>query len=1059
MAGLVSGLITSAVVKTTSDKLSSAITEQAGLLWNFSNDLMDMKDTMESMDTVLKDATKQSVKKESVRLWLNRLEHSALDISDMMDDYQDTEEMPGRCSCLTVAHKKMVLANKTKNMRKKLRKINEERQNFDFTLSIGTSLEHQHYDHSETTTVRNEAKIVGRDKEKKEITDLLSASCSNDGTMILPIYGLGGIGKSTLAGLVYNDNQFKQYDYRVWVYVSQVFNLNKIGRSIISQLPAEADQQNTNELHMIYQCLDNLLPGKKILIVLDDIWEEDDYELEKLKSMLHVDKEGSMVDVIVTTRTECVANKICTNESYKLQPLKDDVCWDIIKRSSRFKDKSNKEKLEHIGLDIAKKCGGVALAAQALGYVLKSKDLHGWSEMNNSDIWNESSEVDNSQYLKVLPSLKLSYERMLPIPRLCFSYCAIFPKGNDINEDDLIHQWVSLGFINKPLDGKEYIRQLLGMSFLQHSKLPLISGKHVVRYNMHDLVHDMATFVNNDKLTVIDATKENNANFSECYSILLPDSIGQLKQLKCLIAPKAQNERLPQPIVALTKLQYLNLHGSSLISVLPKSIGKLGSLAYLDLSDCSGISELPESFGDLRTLVHLDMSDGNLHDAMRNLTNLKYLGLSRGSIRALFGDEIVESSGCIDFIGNLTNLEHLDLSYNDELTNLPESIDQATSLLHYSLALPFFKVRADDVNACSNLPLLDDANVCELRIVSLENVRSLEEARKVKMLDKNNLSTLTLAWTLRATRFFDDKNLLEQLEPPRGLKDFCLKGYSTPGFPSWLMGISHHLPNLVRISLDALRTCSNLPPLGQLANLEWLHLENCPRVTKIDKDFCRGEGAFHRLSKCSLHDMEGLDEWITTYSAKNGVEEFMFPMLDELAIEGCPRLRLKPCPPAFRKCTIERSDLVISSLEEVSKNGRITYSTPSTMLWVQISDSSSLQVFHHFPALQDLKISVCPCLTSLPCSMQNLVSLQSLELYVCNNISALPEWLGNLSSLKFLNINQCNSLKFLPLCIEKLTSLQKLRVVGNQELKQWCESEENKKKLAHISHIEYEYCD
>jgi hypothetical protein len=278
-----------------------------------------------------------------------------------------------------------------------------------------------------------------------------------------------------MAGLVYNDSRFKQYDYRVWVYVSQVFDLKKIGRSIICQLPAEGAQQNINELHMVYQCLDNLLPGKKILIVLDDVWEKDDYELEKLKSMLHVDKEGSMIDVIVTTRTECIANKICTNEPYKLQPLEDDVCWDIIKRSSGFEDKNNKEKLEQIGLDIAKKCGGVALAAQALGYMLKSKDLHGWSEMNNSDIWNEPSEVDNSKYMKVLPSLKLSYERMLPILRLCFSYCAIFPKGDDINKNDLVHQWVALGFIKKPSEGKEYIKQLLGMSFLQHSKLPSVS--------------------------------------------------------------------------------------------------------------------------------------------------------------------------------------------------------------------------------------------------------------------------------------------------------------------------------------------------------------------------------------------------------------------------------------------------------------------------------------------------------------------------------------------------------------------------------------------------------
>jgi len=120
-------------------------------------------------------------------------------------------------------------------------------------------------------------------------------------------------------------------------------------------------------------------------------------------------------------------------------------------------------------LELAKKCGGVALAAQALGYMLQSKDLPGWAEINNSDIWNESSE-DNGG---VLPSLKLSYERMPPQLRICFSYCAIFPKGHNITQDDLIHQWIALGFI-KPSIGKEYIRQLLGMSFLQVSKLPKV---------------------------------------------------------------------------------------------------------------------------------------------------------------------------------------------------------------------------------------------------------------------------------------------------------------------------------------------------------------------------------------------------------------------------------------------------------------------------------------------------------------------------------------------------------------------------------------------------------
>lgn len=99
MAGVVAGLLTSAVIKIAGDKLSTVLAEQGNLAWNFSDGLEDMKDTKESVVAVLKDAEQQSIKKESVRLWLNRLKDAALDISDMMDDYQDcdtprTEKVP-----------------------------------------------------------------------------------------------------------------------------------------------------------------------------------------------------------------------------------------------------------------------------------------------------------------------------------------------------------------------------------------------------------------------------------------------------------------------------------------------------------------------------------------------------------------------------------------------------------------------------------------------------------------------------------------------------------------------------------------------------------------------------------------------------------------------------------------------------------------------------------------------------------------------------------------------------------------------------------------------------
>ncbi|TVU40231.1 hypothetical protein EJB05_13684, partial [Eragrostis curvula] len=1263
----VGGMLTSAVVKIAGDKLGSALGEQANLAWNFNKDLEDMKDTMESVAVLLQDAEKQSGKNKSVQLWLKRLKHAAVDISDMMDDYQDTDaqataKMPGIFSCLTAARKRMVLANKMKSMREKLRKINEQGQKFNFTLSTDAHLDQHRYDEHETTSVVNEAEILGRDGAKKEITDLLSASHSKDQAMFLPIYGLGGVGKSTLAKLVYNDTQFKKYDHRVWVYVSQEFDLMKIGRSIISQLPTEGGQKNIDTLELIYQCINDLFPDKKILIVLDDIWEEDGFQLEKLKSM--IEKNGSMVDVLVTTRNERIANKICTNESYKLEPLKDGVCWDIIKRVSGFEGKSNKEKLEEIGLDIAKKCGGVALAARALGYILKYENLNGWSNMNRSDIWNVSCGVDNSEHMKVLPSLKLSYEHMHSILKLCFSYCAIFPKGHDIHEVDLIHQWFALGFIKEPSEGKKYITRLLGMSFLQHSKLPVSffiyaittfppsyihaciralysrarahlepeqgpnrqpppltdaesvnlpfdehnpvstksSNKHVARYNMHDLVHDLARSVIGDELIVIDATdaaKKSNSSeqtycryvlltnydgqtklsnilpkkvralhlsgcsnlglhdglfsstkclrildFRGCSSAELPVSIGKLKQLKCLIAPRTQNEKLPESIVELSKLQYLNLHGSSLISELPKSIGNLSSLIHLDMSDCSDLSVLPESFGGLKAIVHLDMSGctmirelpgsfGNLTNlqqlhlsgcssisvlhgsfgdlrrmvhldmsgcsmlrelpaSLGNLTNLQHLDLSYCSklraIPASFGSLValqyldmslcreihklpesfknlrsllhLNMTNCLnvskkklsrilcgltalqylnmswyvlwydgtlhhDAMRNLTNVEHLDISHSD-LKCLPESIgnlkklhtlnishcpalkslpdcvseiatlkslliegcsdelgDQVSSRLPCSLTLPLFKVRVDDGSACSNLPDLECVNVGDLRICSLENVRFLEEACKIKLSDKTNLSSLALAWSLDADRSLDDKDLLGQLEPPRGLKHLILQCYNSPSVPSWLMGISDHLPNLVGIELKGLTTCSNLPPLGQLPNLERLFLDECPSITKIDKSFCGGKGAFRRLTRFRMCKMEGLEEWRTTYSVEDGeVEEFMFPVLDELDISTCQQLRLKPCPPTFRSCEIVYSDQVISSLEAAG-GSHLTSSAPTTEMNISGSDSHGLELFHHFPALHTLKIQFCagdpftlpviptarqPLSSSMPCS-------------------------------------------------------------------------------------------
>ncbi|CAN6227856.1 unnamed protein product [Urochloa humidicola] len=128
-------------------------------------------------------------------------------------------------------------------------------------------------DHHGITSSVVEEPIVGRDEEKKKIMASLLERIKSVKIVILPIYGIGGIGKTTLAKLIYNDAKFKYYSH-IWVYVSQRLDMEKIGKSIDSQLSLKENQTN------------------EILIVLDDLWEDKPLEIEKIKAMLNLDGDN-----------------------------------------------------------------------------------------------------------------------------------------------------------------------------------------------------------------------------------------------------------------------------------------------------------------------------------------------------------------------------------------------------------------------------------------------------------------------------------------------------------------------------------------------------------------------------------------------------------------------------------------------------------------------------------------------------------------------------------------------------------------------------------------------
>jgi pantothenate kinase len=130
-------------------------------------------------------------------------------------------QKPGVLSCLPVTFKKISVANRMKSLREELRKINKEFQDFSFLVggTTSTSVE-QRDDTRETSSRLPENPIIGRNREKQEIINTLSAHTNNDETVIVAIHGHGGMGKSTLAQQVYNAVKYKKYDHRIWVYVS-----------------------------------------------------------------------------------------------------------------------------------------------------------------------------------------------------------------------------------------------------------------------------------------------------------------------------------------------------------------------------------------------------------------------------------------------------------------------------------------------------------------------------------------------------------------------------------------------------------------------------------------------------------------------------------------------------------------------------------------------------------------------------------------------------------------------------------------------------------------------
>uniref|UniRef100_A0A2N9GH39 Uncharacterized protein n=1 Tax=Fagus sylvatica TaxID=28930 RepID=A0A2N9GH39_FAGSY len=259
------------------------------------------------------------------------------------------------------------------------------------------------------TSLVNKDHMYGRDEDKKAIVDLLlSGELSNTRLglcfSVIPILGMGGLGKTTLAQLVYNDDNVSRYfDLKAWVCISEDFDIARVTKEILQDITYETC--NDNDLNLLQRKLKEQLSGKKFLLILDDVWNENNDDWSELCKPFEFGAQGSKI--IVTTRNDGVSSTMGVTRPYKLKELSNDACLTVFTQnafgSTNF---SAHPELEEIGQKILKRCNGSPLAAKVLGGLLcTTHNRDEWELVLNSKIWDIPEGKSN-----IFPALKLSYQ-------------------------------------------------------------------------------------------------------------------------------------------------------------------------------------------------------------------------------------------------------------------------------------------------------------------------------------------------------------------------------------------------------------------------------------------------------------------------------------------------------------------------------------------------------------------------------------------------------------------------------------------------------------------------
>uniref|UniRef100_A0A3B6BXQ9 Uncharacterized protein n=1 Tax=Triticum aestivum TaxID=4565 RepID=A0A3B6BXQ9_WHEAT len=797
--------------------------------------------------------------------------------------------------------------------------------------------------------------VYGRDRERDEVVRMLIRSCGEAAPeMMVSLVGDGGIGKTTLAQMVFNDESVRQhFDVRCWVSVSSVSNQMELATEILRSAQPSwvgSDENKMVGFQVLRSELRQFVASKRCLIVLDDVCNsKDETLLDIVTPLLSADSRSR---ILVTSRM--IPHILGSSQLYTVNPLDTDDCWSLLKEHAfPIDDENVHPDLKLIGKEIATKTNGSPLAAKLVGGLL--------GETRSKAHWRNILET-GLQDGTVFSALLLSYKNLPGHLKRCFAYCSLFLEDYKFDPAHLSRLWIAEGFVHphgraeKRMEdiAREYFDQLLSCSFFQEINIDTRLITWCMAYSM------------------------NLQKFPNCINDLL-----HLRYLSI----HGSIQRLPESIGRLCHLQTLRFTGECSLEKLPASIIMLVNLRHLIVetkytAGLVGIGRLANLQGSLE--LHIERREGHKLEELRNINGLRGLLKIKGLENVSSYEE-----ACKAELNKKTHLNSLNLEWSFASRNNPPSADaevleglkphQDIKVLHIRRSLGI-------------LPPL--GNLGSLRYLHMKELCAVDR------IGHEFYGNVDVAFPSLSVLELDDFPKLRQWAGTEDKVSFpCLERLIIVDCPE-LVGIPPFSATTREVTIE--RTC--FMPYMRLAPFS-------SGSEKLQLDVCTTSGHFNGLlHKQHLKVVVALN--ITGAEQVVATEEIgSLVSLQRLQLRRCNFtdynfsrfLQALPC-----LSSLEIIDLPnLTSLPALEIVGVSTMLTDLSVRNCQFLQSlSSLQFFD---SLKYLVIERCPKVTatSFPLNFRSLSSLKVLRISHCSELQSLPTC-GLPSSLETLHITRCH---------------------------------------------------